>query len=196
VAPEFRPQCAPVGKIVVGGRSVLDGAIQFEPREPSPDDLLAITGAGGQRPEGERGARASGFRCAWFTAFCAAWPPAAASTTPRPNSAAITVLMFAPNNRLRFYLRQTLSSEMQELPHGLLLPGVQRGCSPLRQEDMNVCRADPVIPVACALQSFIRFCWELSAARLGAVSTIIASITKRNCRISFGLFPDSLLVYG
>jgi hypothetical protein len=104
--------------------------------------------------------------------------------------------MFAPNNRLRFYLRQTLSSEMQELPHGLLLPGVQRGCSPLRQEDMNVCRADPVIPVACALQSFIRFCWELSAARLGAVSTIIASITKRNCRISFGLFPDSLLVYG
>jgi hypothetical protein len=56
------------------------------------------------------------------------------------------------------YLWQTLSKAMQELPHGLLLPGVHRGCSPLRQDDINVCRAYPVIPDACALRSFIRCC--------------------------------------
>src|SRR5262249_43307991 len=82
------------------------------------------------------------------------------------------------------YLWQTLSKAMQELPHGLDLPGVQLGCSPLRQDDMKVCRALPVIPAACALQSFMRCCCELSAARLGVASTTrAAKVAKNVCRI-------------
>src|SRR5213082_559596 len=66
------------------------------------------------------------------------------------------------------YLWQTLSSAMQELPHGLLFAGLQFGCVAsgllLRQGDMKFCRAVPVMPEACVLQSFIRCCCELSAA--------------------------------
>src|SRR5262249_16993064 len=40
------------------------------------------------------------------------------------------------------YLWHTLSSAMQEFPHGFDLPGVQLGCVPARQDDMNVCRAE------------------------------------------------------
>src|SRR3954466_8250127 len=50
------------------------------------------------------------------------------------------------------YLWQTLSSAMQELPHGLLFAGLQFGCFGsgvlLRQDDMKFCRAAPLIPDA------------------------------------------------
>jgi hypothetical protein len=58
---------------------------------------------------------------------------------------------------------------MQELPHGL--PLVQCGPlvsvePPLRQELMNCFRASPVMPLACVLQSFIR--WLLLRVELCA----------------------------
>ena len=53
------------------------------------------------------------------------------------------------------YLRQTLSFEMQELPHGLPLTQFGLFVSPLpaKHEFMNFCRASPLMLMACALQS-------------------------------------------
>src|SRR3981189_3005330 len=60
------------------------------------------------------------------------------------------------------YLWQVLSKLIQELPHGLLFAGLQFGCPALglllRQDDMNVFRASPAIPVAFALHSVMRCC--------------------------------------
>jgi len=68
---------------------------------------------------------------------------------------------------------------MQVLPHGL--PVTQCGAfvvPPLRQELMNCLRAPPLMPLACALQSFIFYCCEVSCALAGAVSaTKIAATT-------------------
>ena len=70
---------------------------------------------------------------------------------------------------------------MQEFPHGL--PLVQCGFfvsapPPLRQELIKDLRASPVIPVACALQSFMRCCcgesWALAGiARAGVIAIAI-----------------------
>jgi hypothetical protein len=54
------------------------------------------------------------------------------------------------------YLRQTLSLAMQGLPHGLPLAQLCVFASAallLKQEPMNCCRASPLIPTACAIQS-------------------------------------------
>ena len=70
---------------------------------------------------------------------------------------------------------------MQELPHGL--PLTQGGFlvsaeAPLKQELINCLRASPLIPLACALQSFIFCCCEVSCALTGAVNaTKIAAAT-------------------
>jgi hypothetical protein len=77
---------------------------------------------------------------------------------------------------------------MQLLPHGLLLPGVQLGCVPLRQDDMNVCRADPTIREACALQFFIR---SRMHARLDAGSVQI--LTRRATTRQTNTLPSSSL---
>ena len=62
------------------------------------------------------------------------------------------------------YLWQVLSKLMQELPHGLLLAGLQFGCFAgsggllLRYDDMNAFRASPVMPAALVLHSDMRCC--------------------------------------
>jgi hypothetical protein len=58
-------------------------------------------------------------------------------------------------------MRHTSFTAMQELPHGLPLVQCKPLVSaalPLRQELMNCFRASPVMPLACVLQSFIRYC--------------------------------------
>jgi hypothetical protein len=75
---------------------------------------------------------------------------------------------------------------MQEFPHGL--PLVQCGFfvsapPPLRQELIKDLRASPVIPVACALQSFMRCCcgesWALAGVARATVIAIAIAINKR-----------------
>jgi len=59
------------------------------------------------------------------------------------------------------YLWQTSFWGMQELPHGFPLTQcgfLASAVPPLRQELINCFRALPAMPVACALQSFIRCC--------------------------------------
>lgn len=68
---------------------------------------------------------------------------------------------------------------MQELPHGF--PLVQCGpfvspAEPLRQELINCLRVSPVMPLACALQSFIRCCCTFDWALAGIVSATTIAI--------------------
>src|SRR5712671_5954283 len=62
---------------------------------------------------------------------------------------------------------------MQALPHGL--PLTQCGflvSAPLRHELINCLRASPLMPLACALQSFIFCCCGVSCAWTDGISAI------------------------
>ena len=91
---------------------------------------------------------------------------------------------------------QVLSREIQDLPHGLLLAGLQFGCAAsagllLKQALMNCCRAEPVIPAAFVLHSFMSCCCGVSAAKLGPAANaaiVLGTInTKRERRMFVSL---------